>query len=119
MALIKSTSHKTQFGLLDAAVLVLLVGAIASAAVFFTTDQRVEQTKAQRDSIQLKKILTTEPQLNTDVEKLFYCIGIEQRQDSTSTVKIRRQKTRKPFSLAYIKECRARTHPSIVPIILE
>lgn len=75
----KSTKKPIDF--LNIAIGILAVGAIASASVYFTTDQKVLHTQLEQDSIQAEKVLSSEPNLNTDENKFLYSAAVASREN--------------------------------------
>lgn len=75
----KSTKKPIDF--LNIAIGILAVGAIASASVYFTTDQKVLHTQFEQDSIQAEKVLSSEPNLNTDENKFLYSAAVASREN--------------------------------------
>ena len=75
----KSTKKPIDF--LNIAIGILAVGAIASASVYFTTDQKVLHTQLEQDSIQAEKVLSSEPNLNTDENKFLYSVAVASREN--------------------------------------
>ena len=72
---------KKPIDFLNIAIGILAVGAIASASVYFTTDQKVLHTQLEQDSIQAEKILSSEPNLNTDENKFLYSTAVASREN--------------------------------------
>lgn len=72
---------KKPIDFLNIAIGILAVGAIASASVYFTTDQKVLHTQLEQDSIQAEKVLTSEPSLSTDENNFLYSAGVASRED--------------------------------------
>ena len=71
---------KKPIDFLNIAIGILAVGAIASASVYFTTDQKVLHTQLEQDSIQAEKVLSSEPNLNTDENKFLYSAAVASRE---------------------------------------
>ena len=74
-------SAKKPIDFLNIAIGILAVGAIASASVYFTTDQKVLHTQLEQDSIQAEKVLSSEPNLNTDENKFLYSAAVASREN--------------------------------------
>ena len=72
---------KKPIDFLNIAIGILAVGAIASASVYFTTDQKVLHTQFEQDSIQAEKVLSSEPNLNTDENKFLYSTAVASREN--------------------------------------
>ena len=71
--------HRKPLDFLNIAIVFLVIGAIISAIVFFSTNQKVELSQYKKDSISVRKIMTSIPKYDKEEEKLIYVMGKEQK----------------------------------------
>ena len=73
---VASTKRRISINVLNLAIGVLAIGAIATGSVYFTTEQEIELSSYQQDSIQTQTFIDNEPQLNSNENKLAYHLGL-------------------------------------------
>ena len=73
---VASTKRRKSINILNIAIGVLAIGSIATGSVYFNTEQEIELSSYQQDSIQAQKFLADEPQLGTNENKLAYHLGL-------------------------------------------
>lgn len=73
---VASTKCRKTINVLNLAIGVLTIGAVATGAVYFTADQEIELSSYQQDSIQTLTFIDNEPQLDSNENKLAYHMGL-------------------------------------------
>lgn len=73
---VASTKRRKSINILNLAIGVLVIGSIATGSVYFNTEQEIELSSYQQDSIQTQTFLADEPQLGTNENKLAYYLGL-------------------------------------------